>query len=314
MFEVHHQLQTYCQYCRVFKGNTERSADTARREIGAFLKFTDIQHVQQITRPQLETYLMYGKLERQWGAKTIRNRIIAVRLFLDWCQQQGWIDDNPARGLPMPKLPKRLPRHLPKDDALKLLEWTRYYRYPYHFERSRAVAIMALFMFTGLRLRELQNLSRDDINIDERRVFVRSGKGDKDRPVPMNHDLAVCLQDYLDDRDRRKRHCPSFFVSLKKDKPMGPQAVPRLVKKLREASGIYFCPHMLRHTFATLMLEGGADIFAISKMMGHSDIKTTTIYLSATTKHLEAEVAKHPLGKSPTQPYNSGAFSNGYMS
>lgn len=75
---------------------------------------------------------------------------------------------------------------------------------------------------------------------------------------------------------------------------MGPQAVPRLVKKLRDASGIYFYPHMLRHSFATLMLEGGADIFAISKMMGHSDIKTTTIYLSATTAHLQAEIGKHP--------------------
>jgi site-specific recombinase XerD len=77
---------------------------------------------------------------------------------------------------------------------------------------------------------------------------------------------------------------------------MGECVIPRLVRKLRVASGVHFSPHMLRHTFATLMLEGGADIFAISKMMGHSDIKTTTIYLSATTQHLQAEVDKHPLG------------------
>ena len=84
-------------------------------------------------------------------------------------------------------------------------------------------------------------------------------------------------------------------IHLKKDRRIGVKAIPRLVKKLRDASGVYFSPHMLRHTFATLMLEGGADIFAISKMMGHSDIKTTTIYLSATTAHLQAEVDKHPL-------------------
>ena len=71
--------------------------------------------------------------------------------------------------------------------------------------------------------------------------------------------------------------------------------IKRLVEKLREKSGIYFYPHMLRHTFATLMLEGGCDLFALSKMMGHSDIKTTTIYLSATTAHLQEQIKKHPL-------------------
>ena len=78
-------------------------------------------------------------------------------------------------------------------------------------------------------------------------------------------------------------------------KRQGEKAIPRLVDKLRRASGIYFTPHMLRHTFATLMLEGGADIYAISKMMGHSDIKTTTIYLSASTEHLKGEINKHAL-------------------
>jgi len=84
-------------------------------------------------------------------------------------------------------------------------------------------------------------------------------------------------------------------VSLVADKPMKYESVKRLVERLRTKSKIHFTPHMLRHTFATLMLEGGADIFAISKMLGHSDIKTTTIYLSATTAHLKSEVEKHPL-------------------
>mmetsp|Transcript_22804 Transcript_22804/g.37936 ORF Transcript_22804/g.37936 Transcript_22804/m.37936 type:complete len:140 (-) Transcript_22804:4435-4854(-) len=127
--------------------------------------------------------------------------------------------------------------------------------------------------------------------------FVRSGKGNKDRFVPMNQDLAEHLRPYLRERDKLKRQCPYFFVSLKLDQRMGTKAVPRLVGKLRTASGVHFSPHMLRHTFATLMLEGGADIFAISKMMGHSDIKTTTIYLSASASHLQVEVEKHPLGK-----------------
>ncbi len=70
-----------------------------------------------------------------------------------------------------------------------------------------------------------------------------------------------------------------------------------VVKKIRQKSGIHFYPHLLRHTFATLMLEGGCNIYALSKMLGHSDIKTTTIYLAATTAHLQEQIRKHPLDR-----------------
>jgi len=76
---------------------------------------------------------------------------------------------------------------------------------------------------------------------------------------------------------------------------MGYNVIKRLFAKIKKSSGIYFTPHMLRHTFATLMLEGGCDIYSLSKMMGHSDIKTTTLYLSATVKHLQSQMLKHPL-------------------
>ncbi len=92
-----------------------------------------------------------------------------------------------------------------------------------------------------------------------------------------------------------KRECPYFFTAMREDKKMGDKVIPRLVIKLREKSKIYFYPHMLRHTFAVLMLEGGCDLFSLSKMMGHSDIKTTTIYLSTTTAHLQEQIKKHPL-------------------
>ncbi len=296
MSEIYHQLHAFCEYSLVFKGNTERSVDTYRRELSAYIKFSDAQTVADIDQSQIQKYIMRGKLELNWSAKTIRNRIISLRIFLDWCLKQGLVTDNPARTIDLPRLPKTLPRSLSKNDAFTLLEWAANYRYTYKFEQTRAIAILSLFIFTGIRLKELYGLKMQDIRLTERSVFVCSGKGQKDRLIPMNHDLAIALQAYIKERDRRKRHCPYLFVSLKHDIRMGDKVVPRLVNKLRECSDIYFYPHMLRHTFATLMLEGGADIFAISKMMGHSDIKTTTIYLSVTTAHLQAEVAKHPLG------------------
>jgi len=295
MSEIHYHLRAFCDYSLAFKGNTPQAVETYRWEISAFLKATPVSHPQDITLQLIESYLLAGKLEKNWSAKTIRNRTIALRIFLDWCIKQGLRQDNPARTIDLPKLPKQLPRHLSRADAVRLLEWTQHYRYAFEFERSRAVAMISLFMFTGLRHNELYNLKTQDVQFESRRIFVRAGKGAKDRFVPMHTELEQYLTAYLRDRDRLKRHCPSFFVSLKTDQPMGVKALPRLVQKLRKASGIYFYPHMLRHTFATLLLEGGADIYAISKMMGHSDIKTTTRYLWATTEHLQSEIGKHPL-------------------
>lgn len=295
MSDIHHQLRSFCEYSRVFKGNTERSVATYRFEINHFAKHTGVANAAAIDLKVIEDYIIAGKLDQGWSAKTIRNRIIAQRIFLDWCVKQKLVESNPARDIDLPRLPKKLPRHLSKEEAVRLLEWAQNYRYVIEAERTRAVAILAMFMFTGVRLSELFNLMVQDVQFAERRVFVRSGKGNKDRYIPMNPNLTFHLERYLKARDQRQLGCPYFFSSVKSDRRMGQKTIPRLVSKLRDASGIYFSPHMLRHTFATLMLEGGADIFAISKMMGHSDIKTTTIYLSATTAHLQAEVDKHPL-------------------
>jgi len=219
-----------------------------------------------------------------------------MKLFLDWCVRQNLIEENPVLDIPLPKLPKSIPKHLTLSQSETLLEWTRNYKFTYKFERLRAIAIISTFIYTGIRLQELLNLNIEDIRFEDRNLLVRSGKGNKDRLIPLEDALIRSLQAYLKDRERLGRVHPSLFVSLTDDRPMGYQAIKRLVDKLREKSGIHFTPHMLRHTFATLMLEGGADIYAISNMMGHSDIKTTTIYLTATTAHLHKEITKHPLG------------------
>jgi site-specific recombinase XerD len=111
----------------------------------------------------------------------------------------------------------------------------------------------------------------------------------------MCYTLAQSLKRYMDERKRLNKTCPEFFASLNRNCGFTDMGLRNLVFKIRRASGIKFTIHKLRHTFATLMLEGGCDIFSLSKMMGHSDIKTTTIYLSASAEHLRSQMTKHPL-------------------
>jgi site-specific recombinase XerD len=99
----------------------------------------------------------------------------------------------------------------------------------------------------------------------------------------------------LKERKRFKRTCPEFFTSFIHNKGLSRDGLEHVVDKLKTASGMKFGLHQLRHTFATLMLEGGCDIFSLSKMMGHASIKTTTIYLAASAEHLRTQMFKHPL-------------------
>jgi site-specific recombinase XerD len=205
------------------------------------------------------------------------------------------MDHNPVDEIEIPKPEKKLPKKLTKQDALGLLEIINNYPYDNTFLRYRNYAMFATFIFAGLRKQELLALTNTDVDIENFTIFVRQGKGSKDRVVPISYTLAQSLKKYAEARHKLGRTCPEFFTSSKSNIGFTSDDMKRLVKQISRASGVPFTVHKLRHTFATLMLEGGCDIYSLSKMMGHSDIKTTTIYLSASAEHLRAQMIKHPM-------------------
>ena len=150
-------------------------------------------------------------------------------------------------------------------------------------------------MYSGVRYQELMNLKLNDVDFTHKVITVSQGKGAKDRMIPLCDALEGYLFPYLQERSQLNPYSIYFFVSKLNHGKMSDNVIKRLFEKLQKKSKLKFYPHMLRHTFATLMLEGGCDIFSLSKMMGHSDIKTTAIYLTATVKHLQGQMRKHPL-------------------
>ncbi len=290
--KLHHR---FCQHSLVFKGNSPRTIDWFKYDFRWFLEFAKIKRLEQLTKQNIQDWILNGKLEKEWSAKTIRLRLQSMSLFLDWCVQENYIKENPCSKIPKPRLPKSIPKHLSADQAQLLLDWVSNYSFNYKFEKSRAQAIIATFIYTGIRKAELMSLKVNDVDFESKSLIVRQGKCSKDRIIPMHESLIESLQRYLKDRARLGKCCPYFFTAMRQDSKMGDSVIKRLVEKIRKKSGIQFYPHLLRHTFATLMLEGGCNLFALSQMMGHSDIKTTTIYLSATKSHLQEQITKHPL-------------------
>ncbi len=285
----------FCEYSISIKGY---SKDTIRRYnfvIKSYCRIAKISQISEVSEENVRALFYYGRIERNWSANTFIVYHKSLMVFFRWCQKQGFMDSNPVIEIELPKLEKRIPSGLSQHNALKLLEVVNNYPYEYRFLRARNHAIFSTLIFAGLRKQELLNLKYSDVDLENLSIFIRQGKGRKDRIVPICHTLAYSLNKYLLERKRLNKMNPEFFCSLRGNIAYTENGLKRLVVQMRGAFGMFFSAHSLRHTFATLMLEGGCDIYSLSKMMGHSNIQTTIIYLSASAQLLRSQMIKHPL-------------------
>ena len=274
------------------------SKDTIKRYrfvINYYRRFNCITEIEQVTEENVRALFYYGRTERKWGTNTFITFLKSLVVFFRWCEKEGYMTSNPAQDIECPKLEKRLPPKLTKQEAMRLLEVVYNYPYNYKFLRYRNHAIFATFIFSGIRKKELLKLKYADVDIENLSIFINQGKGSRDRVIPISYKLAESLKKYLVERNRLNKTCPEFFTSLNRNLGFTETGIKRLVELARTSSGIKFSIHKLRHTFATLMLEGGCDIYSLSRMMGHNNIQTTTIYLSASAEHLRTQMTKHPL-------------------
>lgn len=288
-------LERFCDYSVSIKGYSKDTVRRYRYVIKCFSKLAKVSEIKQVNDENVRQVFYFGRTERKWSVNTFIIYHKTLLVFFRWCVKQGYLDKNPIDDVEVPKLEKRIPAKLNKQTTLKLLEIVYNYPYEYKFLRYRNHAIFSTFIFAGLRKQELLNLMFTDVDIENMTIFVRQGKGNKDRIVPINHTLAQSLNKYKDERKRLNKTNSQFFSSLRGNTGFTDNGLKKLTDQIRKSSGIVFTVHKLRHTFATLMLEGGCDIYSLSKMMGHSDIKTTTIYLAASAEHLRSQITKHPL-------------------
>lgn len=287
--------EKFCNYSTYIRGYSPATVRRYRTVIRLFQQRSEITHIGECTESKVREFFYRGRSERGWSASAYATYHKTLVVFFRWCVAEKFLPNSPAEAIEVPREPKALPRRLSLQDATRLLEFVANASWTSEFERHRNHAILATLLHAGLRKQELLGLHLSDVDLAHQSIFVRRGKGVKDRFVPTGPSLAAILQAYLGERSRLQKSCPQFFTSLNRDQGLTDQGLKRLLHRVRQATGLRVTAHMLRHTFATLMLEGGSDIFAISKMMGHSDIKTTTIYLAATAEHLRAQATKHPL-------------------
>jgi site-specific recombinase XerD len=288
-------VQEFCDYSVSIKGFARKTIQRYKHVLRYYSRFAHVTRLDEVNHENVRSLFYYGRIERKWTTNTFLHYHKTLKVFFRWCIKQRYLQYDPLAEIEVPKLEKRLPSKLTKQESLRLLEITYNFPYEYKFLRYRNHAIFSMFIFAGLRKQELLRLTLVDVDIENRSIFIKQGKGNKDRVIPISHTLAQILQRYLQERKRLNKTCPEFFTSLNRNLGFTESGLKRLVSQMNTASGLTFGVHKLRHTFATLMLEGGCDIYSLSKMMGHSDIKTTTIYLYASVEHLRTQITRHPL-------------------
>jgi len=255
--------------------------------------------VESITRLIVRGYVAWLR-GRGLSPTTVARRIHSLRSFWNYLWDSDYVDTNPFRKLALPRQSRALPVYLSVEEATRLIAATAARKSDFYVRRDRA--ILALLLFTGARRSELLNLQWDDVDTQGQTVRFVAAKGDKTRVVPMTDQLVSDLAEWQKARPAAThRH---VFTS-KSGTRLGKRGLRTALLRALEAAGIDkggVTTHKLRHTFACMMLRGGADLSCLQRMMGHSRLDTTGIYLSATAEDLREAMGRHPLLRAADAP------------
>jgi integrase/recombinase XerC len=243
-----------------------------------------------------------GHLTRRGlGKRTVGRTLSAVRSFYKFLHRNELVEANPARSLQTPKRDKYLPAYLDRAQIDLLFQMAEARAWEGRFVDVRNLAILELFYSTGLRLAELAGINRVDLDLVSQQLKVR-GKGRKERIVPVGDHAQLALRNYEAKRDALSRTLggkadrTAFFLSRTGTR-IGVRAVQlvvtRFLHEIDEDAGLSV--HSLRHTFATHLLDAGADLRAVQELLGHASIATTQIYTHTSVERLKQVYAKsHP--------------------
>lgn len=232
-----------------------------------------------------------GELERRGLARRSAARALsAVRSLYRYLQEHHGVPNNIARAARMPRLEKRLPTYLAQNETRRLFEWAESRAGADELAPTRDLAILELFYSTGIRLSELCGMNLEDLDLLADQAKVR-GKGRKERIVPVGSKAVLALRRYLNLREsavaRPQADRRAVFVS-RLGKRLAPRSVQRIVHAMLDGIGSDgLRVHSLRHTFATHMLDAGADLRAVQELLGHASLSTTQIYTHTSVERLK---------------------------
>lgn len=272
-------LSEYLDFLEIEKGLSQNTIDAYRRDLGDFFDYYAELEIDKIQRTQINTYVR-NLHEKEFSATSVTRKIASLRGFFKWVCANELSPVNPTLTLEQPKVPQRLPKVMTMQEINEILnqDLTKIQR-----------VMLELLYGCGLRVSELVNLKINDYDL-KGKFLECTGKGSKDRIVPMGNKACEAVKDYLPERDflvQKFNLKTKQLLINEKGKNVTRQEVYTFIheqgKKIHKA----ISPHTLRHSFATHLLENGADLRVVQELLGHSDVSTTQLYTHISKKRLK---------------------------
>lgn len=247
-------------------------------------------HVEHINKFMIRSFISH-LMDEKYSKRAIARKLASLRSFFNYLALSEAISSNPAKLIPSPKLEKSLPKFFHQDELNTVLNQLK----PVDLESSRAKAILELFYSTGIRLSELINIKQSDFDAHGKTIRV-FGKGSKDRIIPLGNSALNAVRAYSKFKMEQENSQENFLFLTDKGKKIYPSFVQRLIKKyLAKLNNTHTTPHTLRHSYATHMLDNGADLRAIKDLLGHENLSTTQIYTHVSKDKLkQSYTLAHP--------------------
>ncbi len=288
-------IEEFLEYLRVERGLAANTLKSYGRDLKQFAEYLEDAPTsyEEASRTTIVSYLL--KLQKEGKAtSTIARRLAALKAFYQFLVDEERLDRDPTANVDSPKQKKKLPQVLSVNEVERLLEQ------PDTSSETglRDRAMLELLYATGTRVSELVSLDLDDIDLNEQRVRCR-GKGSKERIIPLGSMAVKAIREYLQEARPplvRNTSTEALFVNHHGSR-LSRQGFWKIVKKYAAEANIKksITPHTLRHSFATHLLENGADLRAVQELLGHADISTTQIYTHLTKSRIKDVYSKaHP--------------------
>jgi integrase/recombinase XerC len=280
--------ETFFKYLTFEKRLSSNTLAAYRNDIGQLVNFLNASY--EINDPSVASYSMLRSwiislTEEDLQAVSVNRKIASIRAFYKFLRIQGTISIDPSSKITVLKSAKRLPAFVREQEMGLVLDNMAHVTSD-DFEGTRDKLILELFYGTGMRLSELLGLRDESFNLGERTVKVL-GKRNKERVIPFGAGLKSQLQNYLAVRNRLISSPQRFFVSLT-GQPCYPMLVYRLVRKhMAGTSAVRKSPHILRHSYATHLLDRGAELTAVKDLLGHSSLAATQVYTHNSTEKIK---------------------------
>ena len=269
----------YLEYLELEKGLSQNTLNAYRGDLEDFCDTFDIYDANEVDRLTINNYIRSLK-ENKLAPTSIIRKVASLRGFFKWAYSSGILGKNPASTIEQPKVPKRLPKVITQKEVEEMLH--------NHLKPEEHV-IMELLYSCGLRVSELVNLKINDIDLSSK--YVRClGKGSKERIIPIGEEAKKVVKEYLPQRELiiKKYNMNTKRLLINSNGRLATrQDVYEFIHQQGKLINKNISPHTLRHSFATHLLENGADLRIVQELLGHSDVSTTQLYTHISKKHLK---------------------------